>query len=543
MICPDVLNVRIILFGVRQAFKTKQKNTPKKNYSRDDRPIEDEPMYVADYSFMFVASLVSVGVVFSSLLVLGLGESGELLLGYIGLPFTRIFSWILLWTLPIQFTLFDFRAQPAYGMIPYQGYFIIPSLIGPKAHAEHAVKRGLAKRLEEGVSIWQADRSYQWVYFGQMYMRIVSLSIIPIWICIPIGGAEEYFGFVFIFGVGQFCVMMFLHGVCHVSQKIQPFLDEEHTGCAYSEGSGPATLGLIWIGFFFLGAGYSELQRRVSTPIIGLGLPVLLTTYEFVAIMFMERFYMKNYRNAPEPVRRLYNGTQQTMYFSFSILFVHMLAESARLVVMLCQVANDPESIAWMAVIPMSLFMQILTRTGFLWKFGYDYISEYFRLTVFFTTFNEAKYQGGYPRFFACAGIMLARKALGHTAYPSNTFLAVVIACLLEEIFEDVIVNFFLKSFTDRNLRYFQVKDSEKDSADADKLFLQNLSATTGKLPYLHHYCAVQISNMMFIVFLFFFGNGVPFVLGFCSETGYTGNGRGIIWWPKMDPNDPCGGL
>ena len=30
-------------------------------------------------------------------------------------------------------------------------------------------------------------------------------------------------------------------------------------------------------------------------------------------------------------------------------------------------------------------------------------------------------------------------------------------------------------------------------------------------LPYLHHYAATQISNLLFIIFLFFFGNGVPY--------------------------------
>ena len=73
--------------------------------------------------------------------------------------------------------------------------------------------------------------------------------------------------------------------------------------------------------------------------------------------------------------------------------------------------------------------------------------------------------------------------------------------------------------------------------------FLYDVNRKPEILPYLYHYSGTQISNMIFIVFLLFFGNGVPYVLGFCEETGYTKQGRGIAWWPKMDTVDPCGGL
>ena len=62
------------------------------------------------------------------------------------------------------------------------------------------------------------------------------------------------------------------------------------------------------------------------------------------------------------------------------------------------------------------------------------------------------------------------------------------------------------------------------------------------ELPFWAHFAACAIAQFHTLLFIIILSNGLNYVLGFCPESGYSGVGRGLLWWPITDPDDLCNG-
>jgi len=207
------------------------------------------------------------------------------------------------------------------------------------------------------------------------------------------------------------------------------------------------------------------------------------------------------------------------------------------------------------------------------------------------TLLFNIRYQMGYPRFFALAGVVLSRVLLGNSPSPSPKVSWAAAIMLAEEIAEDAITALLCRfglttqvpfasvpepseiarqarnlsrergstnmqrkgcgcCHRRRNTRIHDLTDTSDvvpSSASSDIIEAYRFNHVPQEelqpMPQWAHFVPVYAAELNLVLCLTFFAGGVPCLVGLCDELGYGGVGRGLVWWPFLDAQEPCHGI
>lgn len=211
--------------------------------------------------------------------------------------------------------------------------------------------------------------------------------------------------------------------------------------------------------------------------------------------------------------------------------------------------------------------------------------------------FQNFKFQLGYARYFAALSVAATRAILGHAAVPHPivgwAFLAAVCAELLEDLAcmcmgicglsaQPKFPKLSEEAAAQRAERMIQAEQSPNAAAQCcccmrqrrqrvvpsdgtaarydEHWHEQQVAQRTAQLLAVHyfdtscamnsalplwaHFVVVYPGLLLHMLVLLWFAGEVSSLLGICDHIDagsvYTGIGRGLVWWPVMDPTNPC---
>uniref|UniRef100_A0A7S2JXK9 Uncharacterized protein n=2 Tax=Zooxanthella nutricula TaxID=1333877 RepID=A0A7S2JXK9_9DINO len=248
----------------------------------------------------------------------------------------------------------------------------------------------------------------------------------------------------------------------------------------------------------------------------------------------MTRFYINHFIKRLD-VRALYACSPQALLPSMVVALLWCMAEGARCAIVLAHytMSSPQESGYIVAVASTAVFA--ITRVSIL--------NDKFYRAIFGQKAHNmqrlalaCRYQAGYPRFFVVAAVGLARVALGNAPVPNVLIFRAVAALAAETVLEDLAVFAIDRALPARGAAPVSPEHEEAPLGETLFLFDQHDFA---RMPLWAHFSVVYISQIHMLLLIFFFGGGVPTILGFC-EPGYTGYARGILWWPVVGEGDAC---
>lgn len=324
-------------------------------------------------------------------------------------------------------------------------------------------------------------------------------------------------------------------------------------------------------------------------------MPALLTTYEQLTLYASTRAFLTHFVQEKD-ARREYADTNQGIILSLAIAMIHALAEGARLTLILVDLAQTSSQFGFLVPIGCGMVWNIMIRAGVLDK-------ALVVLTCGWRTPNncglvlqEVKYCMGYCRFFAVAAIALARFCTGNEVLPQSqeplgwAVVSMLVAEMIEDLVSWVLVRRGLRvhpeprQITDEEVEILVINEMKTsqgslasfsppfkavvprawlaDTADdvATTPTTPRLSAEMRqkcwkiraaldfsykeaefqKLPFWAHFSAIAMAQFHTVLFIIILSNGASYVFGLCPESGYTGVGRGLLWWPVTNPGELC---
>jgi len=484
----------------------------------------DISLWRLSWRWLLVASLDGAAFLLVGFLFLGLGEG--LMDGDGWILALRSVAWSFIFVLPFHvsanniagFLLYGFSSGPSWW-----AQILVPALTPLRL-----VRRGK----EHGYSTWRAAVACAVWYGVPTALPILLLSV-------PIGGGAERMGLLIVYAVGGPLVRPV--GVV-IMTKLIPGLARSR---AYFKGMAAASVGYAMTGFYLLLGVWSLFSRLLDFWPNLIMVPVICA-YEHFGVTFMERKFTKHFVAD---------------------------AEAARLGLLLTSVERKEESDVAASVL-LSLCLNLAARTGWLSYLcqacaSTDGVSNLRRVYIL------ARFHMGYPRFAALASLILARLALGHQAFPSRSTSLAMGLLLAQELLEDALaylaarwgIDAFSHISAPRLHDTAAIPEGDRQSAvvpdgkcaeawgaaggAASQDLLQEIYEFKYKpqapevldvLPLWAHLLAVFPAQLHVIMALILGGWGVPYLLGFCNQppldTGCLG--RGFVWWPPMDPADPC---
>jgi len=163
---------------------------------------------------------------------------------------------------------------------------------------------------------------------------------------------------------------------------------------------------------------------------------------------------------------------------------------------------------------------------------------------------RQCRFQSGYPRILLVCTLGMVRTALGGELSPNSAVTNVVLLTLLETVVEDVLIVLMKRMGMtyEPQLHPSQERQpaavvpevgSGEDGRGDDVWLFQYGFEDFPELPFWAHFAPVMISQFHTVLFIFIFCGGVPSSLGLC-DYGYTGIGRGIVWWPIEEVGHLC---
>ena len=270
----------------------------------------------------FLASLLSSSFIFVGLITLSASE-----LGIPGFPkkvwstlLLRYLGWLFVFYVPIHFM-----------SVP-----ILRNLVLWSLQTGQNLRQALKYR-EEG-DRWGAQRAALFPYL----VHACWLSAYAFVICVNVGQAEEHFGILPIYGLGN--ILMFPLGA-----MISLLLAPPTVSNSYAFKIGPSAILFPIIGFLAVVASYIVLRRLIG-PWLGFVMPFLLSVYELLGTALVSRVFAREYVTNKE-VREGYFGTNQGLVVSMAICNLHAMAEGAGqfishchlrfAFIILCQILSD----------------------------------------------------------------------------------------------------------------------------------------------------------------------------------------------------------
>ena len=247
--------------------------------------LREMKMCLPTASSTFIASMISSVLMFMGLIAFGLAEGPDLARPSWQTLICRFAGWIFLFVLPIM------------------------GLAGPSVR--DFVLSGVAP---EG---WGCLTGHPAAWMQQILTFAVyaMLTFLPIREGQPLG-----FFLVFVFGnilsLPSGAVLVWLFGPSCICFR-------------YARSVAPTCHMLPIVGFGILLSGYLVL-RDAAGVWIGVLLPLLLTTYEYIGTQLAARNFTESFVTRPE-VREQYPGTNQGIVISISTCTFHAMAEGARL--------------------------------------------------------------------------------------------------------------------------------------------------------------------------------------------------------------------
>eukprot|EP00445_Apocalathium_hangoei_P012343 CAMPEP_0203885854 /NCGR_PEP_ID=MMETSP0359-20131031/29720_1 /ASSEMBLY_ACC=CAM_ASM_000338 /TAXON_ID=268821 /ORGANISM="Scrippsiella Hangoei, Strain SHTV-5" /LENGTH=623 /DNA_ID=CAMNT_0050806553 /DNA_START=9 /DNA_END=1880 /DNA_ORIENTATION=+ len=491
------------------------------------------------YRCTFICSAVSCVYLFLGLLTLGLGAR---LQHSIGSMCCRLLAWSLLYMLPVVCaSIVSIRSLYMYGVQPQGVAETFVYGVSGKSICAAAAKNGVRSSMAFVVPFFKlASNVLNWCFH-----------------CVYLGEKYQYPGFVLVYGVGP---ILFIPLERIFMPKFLPPIDMD-----YVKKCSPRSLGVTMVAFFVMTSGFAIAKRHLGEW-LGLALPIFLSIYEGLGTWLIGRFFVKDF--VLKEVRTKMGQMQQEILPSIVILLLQCMSQGARSCLLVAGAGHDPTDRGWMLSLASALACNVMLRSHWMDKWLFLLCGDYWRMDNFYRLQMLTKFQAGYPPIVALFCVGMVRAALGNPVVPNSTTAFVIAGIAAEHILEDVIVlaaGYFdlLPVFptvepNDVELRARacridanevlgdpQVRARLSESMDAEFLAWDcqyNLRSVFPELPLWAHFSAIMISVFFTLLFLILLGGGLNFVLGFCSEPGYGGVGRGIVWWPVMEISDPCGG-
>ncbi|CAE7351850.1 unnamed protein product [Symbiodinium sp. CCMP2592] len=523
-----------------------------------------------------VASLLSMVFMTAGLVVFAISEQG-----LPGIPKShglavvlRVLGWTVMYFVPVHhIAIANIRGFTLTGIRPGDTALVCSrTALSPTISAEFAGKHHLSTRR---------------AWCGAALMIALFFSLYAGFFALYLGEEYQHPGFVLAYGVGHIVVIVVGEAVgakCHLKP-----LDER-----YASKMGPCTLGPALVGFFIGTSGYG-VARRHSGPWLGALMPFMLSGYELLCLHIIASTFSAEYVQE-KAVRQKYSQDNQGVVISLAIAMIHALAEGARLTLILVDIAHDERHLDFLVPICSGVVWNATVRAGYLDRFAAFATCGWRTPTNASLLLQEVKYCMGYPRFFAVAAIALARLCTLNEVLPKNQEMIgwALLAMFAAEILEDII-SFALerldlrvhpkpRQITDEEVE-IMVANGTKSSHDSlsfpsgfkaivPKAWLDDQQAGVpippanmskeirkkcwqlraafdfaygdvenfGKLPFWAHFAAIAIAQFHTVLFMIILSNGLNYVLGFCPESGYSGVGRALLWWPVTDPEDLCDG-
>mmetsp|Transcript_84433 Transcript_84433/g.247629 ORF Transcript_84433/g.247629 Transcript_84433/m.247629 type:complete len:570 (+) Transcript_84433:160-1869(+) len=327
--------------------------------------------------------------------------------------------------------------------------------------------------------------------------------------------------------------------------------------------------------------------RSLLGPALGPVLAVTMGLYEFGTVFHIHRSFVKFYVANPG-IRRSYAHTQPGAMASVFVNITHCNAEGVRLALLMCSMSGEHAGLTLGLSLAASLAFNTLSRTGWMLMMVRVLSCGRFWNSNAVVVLNHNKFHMGYPRFFAWAAVVLVRTSVGHgLRYVSMADWAGILQ-LVEEVVEDLLVWGVSSCGLSAKVPFPPAPEAHKpagaaatqaagfdavhpDPGSGDlgeggssrgsehdaqggasleaqaaahetlRQFKHQMQPAFSVLPFWAHLTSVFAPQLHFTLCLVIFGGGVNRLLGLCHEEGYTGIGRGLVWWPVLDGSDRCG--
>jgi len=490
--------------------------------------------------------------IFAGLLVLGLAADQE---GPETVTALRFAGFMLMFYVPVSvIAIPNLRMHIFCGLQPW---FALAPTFTPRRIRKAAYEQGLGKMCQVRA------------FCAPIALHAGWLALYVLLACIRIGGSRQFFGYIVIYGAGHVLCIAFAELFV---DRLTPALHRE-----YAANTGIAG-GIVMVGFFIVTSGFALLQRYVGSW-LGWFAGLLVQLYEGVGVMLIGRIFT---RELLKPgVREAMAGTQQGLQISAIVSLLQGLAEGARMTLLVADVSDGNHERAWVYMLLGSLLVNIPSRLG--WQAWLLQWATGGRLRVdnCYWLLQEVRYTMGYPCFACLAPIAAVRWLLGHSLLPGGRAeLAWALLCALAaEALEDLLVACLSRcglrpegagacgrggdggaaaACAEQSMRLPGAAGGAEEGMQADcaggpALACPEAAARTdkecflhgemhfGRLPLWSHFSVVMMVQFHVVLFLVIFANGFEYVLGFCDEPGYRGVARGLVWWPLMSADHPCG--
>mmetsp|Transcript_109810 Transcript_109810/g.266982 ORF Transcript_109810/g.266982 Transcript_109810/m.266982 type:complete len:546 (+) Transcript_109810:73-1710(+) len=536
-------------------------------FSTSSGPDVDLGFRTCTYGYTIVANVEASAWISAGLILIGLAEMG--LFAPLGVVLLRYSAWLL----------FEF-SHKVIGIGDLRSLAVIGLEGGPQRIAVcpgHSLFPFTlrANALERGLSTCGP-------FFNALALTSILAAVFAILVITCIGDEHEHLGIVPIYLIGNALSIPLME---KASARALTSLNQE-----YATATGASCLGFAIVGIFSITSGFAFLQRLTGMW-TGFMIPPVLSSYEILGSRAVSSVVATQLAER-EDVRQSYAGTRQGLYPSCIIGLLQALAECARLTLLLCDAGSgESGGDMWMVAIPTTFVWNVFIRMGCVHYLVSRLRSDMkLRMAATDRLRLDMMYTMGYTRYFGVLSIVLARCCLGNAVVPpGQERLAVVfLVQLLEEVLEDVVVSVLsccgmtaasmsggLTEYTDDAIRIMaekrlvvkknvkkakarnkdmnavipiegtqEVKDLEELEAEI-KLVRARLaflfsSPSFGIQPYWSHFSICIVAQLHMVLLLIIFANGVPFVLGFCTEQGYDGMERGLMFWPVPDEDTIC---
>ena len=211
------------------------------------------------------STLLSSCSIFLGLLALGGAEVGVAGVGKL-VPITmflRCLGWGLLFYIPIHLV----------SMPVLRNYVIWAIQPGEQLTKEHSYAE-------------ERHRCYRGARFLPYVLHACWISAYVLIICLQLG-EEGYFGMLPIYGLGNLLMMPLGVSLCLI-------LAPPTVSRSYAFKIGPATILFPILGFLTVVTAYI-LLRRLSGPLLGIAMPLLLSTYELLGTSLVCRLFLKEF--------------------------------------------------------------------------------------------------------------------------------------------------------------------------------------------------------------------------------------------------------
>jgi len=540
-----------------------------------DVQVDDLRLWAPSWWRTLVASSVIAVLLFLGLLLIGLAEQMRLGPGPVMVTM-RWAAWTLMYFFPISVVSSNIV-----------GYCLLGISI-PEGPAAMFMALGM-ERQKLAQCAAATGGSVQKLYCVPLFFNGVSLITMSVALAVPLPGNRQYLGLILVY-----CLAGNLPRWA-VGNNLFRLFPPQPGGTKYFT----AVLQIQFFGVigFFLVCAVNGLMQRFLGPWIGVQMVVAIGLYEIFGVCLVQVKFTRTFAMSRETSLR-YAGTEQGLIPSLNVSLIHCNAEVARMVLLLSGMTDDNAMLLLPITLTGTLVWNLLVRTKWMLGLTRLLIGDAITNSNMFELLLRAKFQMGYPRFLAWAAVLLARLCLGTLRHLDPRVALAGGLLLLVEVVEDALSSAAPHLGVCCDLPFpppLQAKDVAKRANERARATAacttstpprrcfrrcccarrrkptvtptadiyrsekaKNLANATVEIlqghtfkysgesfrvmPLWAHLAAVFFGQLHLVICLIIFDNGMPYLLGLCTQPGYTGIGRGLIWWPTLEGNDACSG-